>query len=359
MRMLLSFAAPLLALATASSSTTANADGVMLDPSREFHQSVDCHNAYDRLVADMQAGAAISPAAREWAVAHEGAANAGTPCAPPLPEMIARGGNWYIRTIEGRDTAAAFYHKQKDPAALSDLGIAWLNGTVAGGSAQDGLEMINEASKLGDPVALFTMGTIHASGSLGATQDYARAFELLSQSAAAGHIDAIYRVGLHYHEGLGVKRDYKKAFEQFRAAAERGHFYAIIMAFDMINSGRGAKQDFALAYRLSRTVAEQGEAYGAVMAASSLLQMKDPLKHEDEILYWIELGIEKGDENIRTKLIPMREQVIAAFTKAKAPPQYVPRAYKACPMKTVCTVNHFSGLQSCTTNKDYWSDCDG
>jgi uncharacterized protein len=357
MRIVYAIAAPFLMFGAASS--LQGAGGSMPDPAREYNQNVDCHNAYDLLVYDFHNGTAMSAAARDWAVAHEASANAGTPCAPPLPEMIARGGSWQIKTIEGRDAAAAFYHKQKDPAALSELGIAWLNGSVEGGTPQEGLEMINEAAKLGDPVALFTMGTIHAAGALGATKDYAKGFELLSQAAAAGHIDAIYRVGLHYHEGLGVKRDYKKAFENFKLAAERGHFYAIIMAFDMINSDRGVKKDFKLAYRLSRTVAEQGEPYGAVMAASSLLQMKNPLENEDEILYWMDQGITRGDDNIRGQLVPLREQVVAAFTKAKAPPQYTPRAFKACPMKTVCTVNHYSGLQSCTTNKDYWNDCDG
>jgi len=357
MRIVYAIAAPFFMLGAASS--LQGTGGSMPDPAREYNQNVDCHNAYDLLVHDFHAGTPMSAAARDWAVAHEASARNGTPCAPPLPEMIARGGSWQIKTIEGRDAAAAFYHKQKDPAALSELGIAWLNGTVEGGNPQEGLEMINEAAKLGDPVALFTMGTIHAAGALGATKDYAKGFQLLSQAAAAGHIDAIYRVGLHYHEGLGVKKDYKKAFENFKLAAERGHFYAIIMAFDMINSDRGIKQDFNLAYRLSRTVAEQGEPYGAVMAASSLLQMKNPLKNEDEILYWMDQGITRGDDTIRGQLIPLREQVVAAFTKAKAPPQYTPRAFKACPMKTVCTVNHYSGLQSCTTNKDYWNDCDG
>jgi hypothetical protein len=28
-------------------------------------------------------------------------------------------------------------------------------------------------------------------------------------------------------------------------------------------------------------------------------------------------------------------------------------------MKTVCLVNQYTSAQSCTTNKDYWSDCDG
>ena len=54
-----------------------------------------------------------------------------------------------------------------------------------------------------------------------------------------------------------------------------------------------------------------------------------------------------------------RPQVQAAFQRAKAPPEYTPREWKACPLKTVCLVNS-SGVQyQCTTNKDYWNDCDG
>ncbi|HMO77552.1 MAG TPA: tetratricopeptide repeat protein [Sphingopyxis sp.] len=356
MRMFLTFAAPLLALATASSTT--GGGGAMPDPTREYHQNVDCHNSYDRLVSDMQAGVAISPAARAWAVAHEASAEAKTPCAPPLPEMVARGGNWHIRTVPGRNVAAAYAFDQNDPAALSEIGHALINGTVEGGTPQEGLALVQQAAELGDPMALYSVGTLHAAGILDGKKDYARAFALLSRAAEAGHIDAIYRTGLHHSEGLGTKKDPKKAFEAFKTAAERGHLYSTIMAFDMIVGGKGVKQDFKLAYRLARIVAEQGEPYGAVMAASSLLQMKDALKHEDEILYWMDLGIAKGDANIRNTLIPLKQQVAGIFTKAKAPPQYVPRVRKACPMKTVCYVNQHSGLRSCTTNKDYWSDCD-
>lgn len=355
--MLLTFAAPLLALATASS--TINGGGAMPDPTREYHQQVDCHNAYDRLVAELKRGTPPSAAGLAWTREYEANANAGTPCPAPLPEFVARGGNWQISTPEGRDFALLYAQKQKDPAAISEIGTAWLNGTVEGGTAQDGLALMQEAANLGDPVALFNVGTLYSAGLIGGKKDHATAFRMIDQAAQAGHVDAIYRSGLYYLEGLGTKKDPKKAFAAFKTAAERGHFYATIMAFDMINSGNGTKKDFQLAYHLSRVVADQGEAYGAVMAASSLLQMKDVLKHEDEILYWMDQGIATGDDTIRGQLIPLRAQVVGAFTKAKAPPEYKPRVFKACPMKTVCTVNHYSGLQSCTTNKDYWNDCDG
>ncbi|MBL8649602.1 MAG: hypothetical protein JNL35_04285 [Sphingopyxis sp.] len=89
MRMILTLAAPLLAFATASS--TMSAGGSMPDPTVEYNQNVDCHNAYDRLVSELNAGTTPAPAAVEWAKSYEAGANAGTPCPAPLPEMTARG----------------------------------------------------------------------------------------------------------------------------------------------------------------------------------------------------------------------------------------------------------------------------
>lgn len=355
MRKIWIMAAPVLALGTALFA----AGSSMPDVTREYHQQVDCHNAYDRLVYDKTNGQPVSAEAVAWATTYENNANAGIACPAPLPDMVARGGNWMIRTEQGLSAAAAYGSKLKDPSAMSEVGLAWVNGTVKGGTAQEGLALMQEAAKLGDPVALFQVGTLYSAGIIGGTKDHKTGFTMIDQAAKAGHIDAIYRTGLYLMDGIGTKKDPKKAFAAFKSAAEQGHLYATIMAFDMINEGKGTKKDFNLAYRLARIVADQGELYGAIMAASSLLQGKDPVKHEDEILYWMDEGIAKGDDTIRGQLIPLKERVIGAFTKAKAPPQYTPRQWKACPMKTVCTVNHYSGLQSCTTNKDYWNDCDG
>ena len=126
----------------------------------------------------------------------------------------------------------------------------------------------------------------------------------------------------------------------------------------MLTKGEGVRKDFDLAYRLSRRVAQDGQVYGAVMAASALLQTRDPMSHQDEILYWMDYAISHGDQSIRDQVVPMRQQVVDVITRPEAPAGYQPRPYKACPMKTVCIVNHYSGLQRCTTNKDYWNDCD-
>ena len=203
------------------------------------------------------------------------------------------------------------------------------------------------------------MGTVYVSGMLDGKKDHARGIPMVETAANAGHIDAMFRLGLFLDNGVGVKKDSARAFNLFRQASERGHFYATVMAFDMIGAGRGTKKDFALAYRLSRNITDDGEAYGAVMAASSLLQGKDVMKRQDEVLYWMDQALAKGDTKIRAQIAPLRQQAVAMFNRANAPRNYSPPVRKACPMKTVCTVNHYSGLRSCTTSKDYWSDCDG
>ncbi len=221
------------------------------------------------------------------------------------------------------------------------------------------MALVQQAAQLGDVVATYTTATLYAAGYINGQKDQTTAYTMIKRAADAGHIDAAYRSGIYLMNGIGTRKDNRAAYAAFQSAAERGHLYATIMAWDMLNSGNGVRQNWDEAYRLSRVVAAQGEVYGAVMAASSLLQGKRPQDHEDEVLYWVDLALRNGDTNIRNSVGPMREKVVAAFRKANAPPQYVPRVYRACPMKTVCLVDHYSGARQCTTNKDYWHDCDG
>lgn len=189
--------------------------------------------------------------------------------------------------------------------------------------------------------------------------DYKAGLALVEKAATAGHVDAMFNAGNFHSNGLGTPKNPAKAFAWYRKAAERGHIYGTFLAWDMLNEGKGTKKDWNLAYRLGRNLAEDGQVYGAVMAASALLQSSDTMKHKDEILYWMDYAIKYGNPDVRGQMVPLKQRVVAVFNRPAAPPQYRPRAFKACPMKTVCLVNHYSGLRSCTTNKDYWNDCDG
>lgn len=339
-------------------SLSQSSNSSMPNPAVEYHQRVNCHLGYDVVVERRNRKWTVSPAMDAWAQAHEAAARDRKPC-PAMPDDLKNYSvNWLMMTPQGRASAQKFADQQNDPEATSELAMAYLKGQYPDVTPQTGVPLLQKAADMGDPVATFTVGTLYSSGIIDGTKNHKEGWKRIEQAANAGHIDAIFRSGLYLMDGIGTKKDPRKAFAAFQRAAERGHMYAAIMAWDVLNGGK-VRQDWDLAYRLSRKVADQGQVYGAVMAASSLLQSRNPASHEDEILYWIDLAIARGDATIRNQMVPMRQQVAGVFSKPKAPPQYRPRVYKACPMKTVCTVNHYSGLQSCTTNKDYWSDCDG
>jgi TPR repeat protein len=333
-------------------------NGAFPDIGATYFHRANCHEAYDLVVEEVNAGGGNS-ADVAWATSYEDAANAGKPCPAPSSELAIRATD---RTVSTQDGLARLsqYHDQNDASAWFEGGLAVLQGKVPDVEAPVGWAMLSKASELGDAHSKYFQALLYINGTATGEADYADALPLLESAAADGHVDALFLSGNYYYDGsLGVKKDKKKAFNYFSQAAERGHVYAAYLAAYMANDGDGVKTDHDLAYRLARNLASQGEVVGAVIAASALLQMKDAKDHEDEVLYWLDIGIRDGDEKIREQLSAMRPQIVAAFQRANAPPEYTPRVWKACPMKTVCLVDRFSGLQQCTTNKDYWNDCDG
>ncbi len=323
-----------------------------------FHRA-NCHEAYDLVVEEVNDGRGNSDDVA-WATRYEDAANAGQACPEPDSALAIRATDRTVSTPDGLARLAQF-NDQDDSSAWFESALAVLQGKVPDVEAPVGWSMLVKAGELGYPHAKYFQALLYINGTATGTADYASALPLLEDAAAAGHVDALFLSGNFYYDGsLGVKKDKKKAFNYFSQAAERGHIYAAYLAAYMANDGDGVKTDHDLAYRLARNLASQGEVVGAVIAASALLQMKNAKDHEDEVLYWLDIGIRDGDEKIRSQLSEMRPQVVAAFQRANAPPEYTPRVWKACPMKTVCLTDRFSGAQiSCTTNKDYWNDCDG
>lgn len=326
----------------------------------KIHQTrSNCHNAYDKLFSENAKGRKPSGEEASWAAAYEAARAAKQPCPKPPAGLALRADKHVIETEQGMGGAAGYALQQKDPVALFETGLAMWNGKFGQKDVQEGYKLISQAADLGDPEANYTKGVLLARGQVDNKVDYKAGLALVEKAATAGHVDAMFSAGNFYLAGLGTPKNPAKAFGWFRKAAERGHIYGTFLAWDMLNEGKGTKKDWNLAYRLGRNLAEDGQVYGAVMAASALLQSSDPMKHQDETLYWIDYAIRYGNNDVRTQMSALKPKVVAVFNRANAPPAYRPRTFKACPMKTVCTVNHYSGLQSCTTNKDYWNDCDG
>jgi TPR repeat protein len=334
-------------------------NGGFPDIGAQYFHRADCHEAYDLIAVQVGAGRSVADTDKAWAGQYEAAAEGGRPCPAPDASLALRATDRTVTTQQGLQRLSQF-HKQDDPAAWFEAAISVLQGKVPEVEAPVGWAMLVKSAGLGYAPAQYFEALLYINGTATGKADYATALPLLEAAAKSGHVDAQFLAGNYYYDGsLGVKKDGPKAFSYFSQAAERGHVYAAYMAATMANDGTGVKKDHELAYRLARNLADQGEVVGSVIAASALLQMKGAKDREDEVLYWMDTAIRDGDAKIRGQVQEMRPKVVAAFQRANAPPEYHPRVWKACPMKTVCNVTS-GGLQwGCTTNKDYWNDCDG
>jgi TPR repeat protein len=332
----------------------------MPDITKLHRERVNCHGAYDVLFVSAKAGQAFSKEEESFALAYEAAAEAKQPCPAVPASLSARAAN---RTIVQGETFNRLvkYIDANDPTAYFEAGMSAFEGKAPGVDQAGGVEFIQKAAELGDPDAMFMMARFYLGGQFGTKLDWKGALPWFEGAAKAGHVDGIFFLGQYDYDGILGKKNHKRALTYYQQAAERGHVYATYMAAWLVNSGEGGvKKDHLLAYRLARNLAEQGEpAAGAVLAASALLQQKNVKEHEDEVLYWMDLAVREGDEKVSAEVGKFRPQVVSLYKKLKAPPEYRPRPFKACGTKTVCLVNQFTRVQQCTTNKDYWSDCDG
>lgn len=330
--------------------------GAMPDLAKTYYQRANCHQLFDLLADALANNQSVAADEKVWAASYEDASDKGGKCPAPPPELAKRAVDRTVSTQQGLARLATFM-EAGDPSAYFEAGWAVLNDKVPSVEKPQGLAMIKKSSDLGYPPAQFLIASGYIAGSFG-EKDYKTALPLIEAAAKQGHVDALFMAANFYKDGIANAKDSKKALDYYRQAAEQGHAYAAIMAFYMVQDGEGVSKDMKLAYRLARNLADQGQPIGAVLAASALLQQKNAKDNEDEVLYWMDVAARDGDATIREKVSAMRPQVVAAFERANAPPEYIPPVHKACPLKTVCFVDRYTGMQDCHTNVDYWNDCD-
>jgi uncharacterized protein len=75
--------------------------------------------------------------------------------------------------------------------------------------------------------AMTILGSLYLDG-LGVTQDYARAFELLTAAASHRAPRALLNLGRMHADGLGIALDVERASALYLDAAERGEFLACV-----------------------------------------------------------------------------------------------------------------------------------
>ena len=88
------------------------------------------------------------------------------------------------------------------------------------------VSMIQKRVDVGDPMAMFHLGSHYAEGDIGLKKDVTKAIELLERAAELGLKDAHYNLGCMYYEGRVVEKNTAKAIRHLEAAAVKGDVLA-------------------------------------------------------------------------------------------------------------------------------------
>ncbi|WP_010301735.1 tetratricopeptide repeat protein [Candidatus Odyssella thessalonicensis] len=123
---------------------------------------------------------------------------------------------------------------------------------------QKAYEYAQKAAALGEPKAMFTLGSFYQQG-LGVERDYFKAKEWYEQAAKLGHKEALNNLGSFYRFGLGIEKDYAQALKHYEKAAQLGDSLAKHNIGEIYSQGLGVSEDADKARRYFEEAAQGGE----------------------------------------------------------------------------------------------------
>jgi len=90
-------------------------------------------------------------------------------------------------------------------------------------SNEEFVDRTKKRMKLNDAEAFYTLGIAYYNENWGLPQDMNKSFELYSQAAELGSVNAHYAFAIAYNYGQGVEVDEEKAIRHYKLAAIGGH----------------------------------------------------------------------------------------------------------------------------------------
>ncbi len=161
-----------------------------------------------------------------------------------------------------------------DPAAQSEVGRRYLNGTGVAKDNALALVWFKKAAAQGQVKAEVQLGSIYAHG-FGVKQDWAEAIRWFRSAALKGDTTAQHNLGLDYQHGHGVPRDAAEAARWYRKAADQGHARAQYNLGELYESGNGVPQSTLQAHLLYTLASEhenQDYIFGKAKAAEVIVK---------------------------------------------------------------------------------------
>ncbi|MDR1954462.1 MAG: sel1 repeat family protein [Candidatus Methanoplasma sp.] len=143
-----------------------------------------------------------------------------------------------------------------DPDGLYAMGMACLFGWDVKEDRNKGFELLEAASKKGQPAAMTMLVRLFMSHDY--FMDTKTAVEYSKKGVEAGISDAQLFLGIAYMDGIEVDRDYIKAAELFRLAARKGNSEARNTLAFIYQEGLGVEKDEEKAFKLYKNAASAG-----------------------------------------------------------------------------------------------------
>jgi len=109
-----------------------------------------------------------------------------------------------------------------DPAALTQLGVAYMKGTGVEPNPEKGAELYRKAADKGYANAQWNLGFAYVRGA-GVAKDYAQAAKFFRMAADLGYAPAEFDLGMMYLQGMGVARSRSQAIDWIVKASEHGY----------------------------------------------------------------------------------------------------------------------------------------
>lgn len=139
------------------------------------------------------------------------------------------------------------------PAAVTALGEAYMRGYGVAIDKRTGIELLKNAARLGDPVAMEMLAVVHEKGN-GAAQSirasrewHSKAFKAYQKLGDDGWSYGVFKVGRYYDLATGnaVPENKPKSVELYRKAFELGHVESAWFLGYSYDRGEGVSQDKA------------------------------------------------------------------------------------------------------------------
>ncbi len=198
---------------------------------------------------------------------------------------VAEGGADFLaalkRLAEGGSTPAMLF-----------LGRLYSNGTGVPHDANEAVYWYKTAAFAGSTNGMLLYGDTLVTGE--PMRDLVEAERWIRQSANAGNMGAVYRLGRMYRDGEGRPRDALEAVSLFKRAADANYTPAMVALGLMLEGGSGIEADHLQAVQWYKRAADAGDADG--MAALGTMYSAGRGVERDYVASasWYEEGAKRG-----------------------------------------------------------------